>query len=123
MTKARTLAMPAIQLISLPVFRSRSSLGGPKLGEFGPEVGGTAHRPHRWRHGGSAKRPRRHSAHPLITSACPTPLPSPAPAEVYAALWLGALLVASGELPDPLPPPIEDLARVYVERFPPDVKA
>ena len=45
------------------------------------------------------------------------------PAEVYAALWLGALLVAAGELPDPFPPPIEELARAYFERFPPDVEA
>ena len=45
------------------------------------------------------------------------------PAEVYAALWLGALLVAAGELPDPFPPPIEELARRYFEQFPPDAKA
>ncbi len=45
------------------------------------------------------------------------------PPEVYAALWLGALLVAAGELPDPFPPPIEGLARRYFERFPPEVKA
>jgi hypothetical protein len=42
---------------------------------------------------------------------------------VYAALWLGALLVASGELRDPFPPPIEELARRYFEAFPPDAKA
>ena len=39
--------------------------------------------------------------------------PTPGPTEVYAALWLGALLVAAGELPDPFPPPIEELARRY----------
>jgi hypothetical protein len=37
--------------------------------------------------------------------------PDPAAAEVYAALWLGALLVASGQPRNPLPPPIEELAR------------
>jgi len=42
---------------------------------------------------------------------------APGPAEVYAALWLGALLVAAGELPDPFPPAIEELARTYFERF------
>jgi hypothetical protein len=47
----------------------------------------------------------------------------PGPSEIYAALWLGALLIAAGELPDPLPPQIEELARRYFERFPPDVKA
>jgi hypothetical protein len=44
-------------------------------------------------------------------------------AEVYAALWLGALLVAAGELPDPFPPPIEELARRYFELHAPEVKA
>jgi hypothetical protein len=44
-------------------------------------------------------------------------------AEVYAALWLGALLAAAGELPDPFPPPIEELARRYFEAYPPEVKA
>ena len=48
--------------------------------------------------------------------------PNPA-AEVYAAFFFGALLVAAGELPDPFPPPIEELARRYFERFPPEVKA
>jgi hypothetical protein len=42
------------------------------------------------------------------------------PAEVYAALWLGALLVAAGELPDPFPPPIEELARRSFEVYPLD---
>jgi hypothetical protein len=45
------------------------------------------------------------------------------PAEVYAALWLGALLVAAGQLPDPFTPPIEELARGYFEAFPPEAKA
>ena len=49
--------------------------------------------------------------------------PTPGPSEVYAALWLGALLVAAGELPDPFPPAIEELARAYFELFPPEVKA
>jgi hypothetical protein len=49
--------------------------------------------------------------------------PIPGPAEVYAALWFGALLAAAGELPDPLPPQIEELARRYFEACPPDVKA
>jgi len=49
--------------------------------------------------------------------------PGPRSAEVYAALWLGALLAAAGELPDPLPPPIEELARRYFEAYPPEVKA
>jgi hypothetical protein len=48
---------------------------------------------------------------------------SAGPAEVYAALRLGALLVAAGELPDPLPPQIEELARRYFELYPPEVKA
>jgi hypothetical protein len=53
----------------------------------------------------------------------PTPHPTPGPSEVYAALWLGALLAAAGELPDPLPPPIEELARAYFERYAPEAKA
>ncbi len=48
---------------------------------------------------------------------------TPGPSEVYAALWLGALLVAAGELPDPFPAEIEELARRYFEAFPPEVKA
>jgi hypothetical protein len=55
------------------------------------------------------RRPRRHRP--------------PQPAEVYAALWIGALLVASGELADPLPPPFEELAREYFARFAPEAKA
>jgi hypothetical protein len=31
--------------------------------------------------------------------------------------------VATGELRDPFPPPIEELARRYFEAYPPDVKA
>jgi hypothetical protein len=42
---------------------------------------------------------------------------------VYAALWIGALLVASGELRDPFPPEIEELARRYFEAYPPDARA
>jgi hypothetical protein len=55
-----------------------------------------------------------------------TPDPGPTTAgraKVYAALWFGALLVASGELPDPFPPAIEELARDYFERFAPEAKA
>jgi hypothetical protein len=52
----------------------------------------------------------------------PTSTPNPA-AEVYAALWHGALLAAAGELSDPFPPQIEELARRYFERYPPDAKA
>jgi hypothetical protein len=44
-------------------------------------------------------------------------------AEIYAALFLGALLVAAGELPDPFPPALEELSRRYFEVFPPEVKA
>jgi hypothetical protein len=47
----------------------------------------------------------------------------PGPAEVYAALWSGALLVASGELSDPFPPAIEELVRTYIERYAPEAKA
>jgi hypothetical protein len=47
----------------------------------------------------------------------------PGLADVYAALWIGALLVASGELSDPLPAAIEELAREYFERFAPEAKA
>jgi len=40
-----------------------------------------------------------------------------------AALWLGVLLVATGELRDPLPPELENLALRYFEAYPPEVKA
>jgi hypothetical protein len=50
--------------------------------------------------------------------------PVPGPAEVYAALWFGALLAATGAPVDPLPPTLADLARRYFEAFPPpEVKA
>lgn len=49
--------------------------------------------------------------------------PGPGPSEVYAALWLGALMAAAGELPDPFPPPIQELAQRYFEVYPPEVKA
>jgi hypothetical protein len=32
-------------------------------------------------------------------------------------------MVAAGELPGPFPPQIEELARRYFERYPPEVKA
>ena len=59
----------------------------------------------------------------VTTGSMPHRPSHPGPAEVYAALWLGALLAAAGELPDPFPPPMEELARRYFERFPPEVKA
>jgi hypothetical protein len=60
---------------------------------------------------------------PADNLGMPTSQPTPGPAEVYAALWFGALLVAAGELPDPFPPPIEELALRYFEVYPPEVKA
>ena len=45
------------------------------------------------------------------------------PDEVYAAFWLGALLLASGAIRDPFPADLEQLATTYFERFPPTVKA
>lgn len=56
----------------------------------------------------------------VLTSRCRR---TPAPAEVYAALWLGALLVATGELRDPFPPHLEELPLRYFEAFPPHTKA
>ena len=44
-------------------------------------------------------------------------------AEVYAALWIGALLAVTGQILDPLPPQIDDLAQRYFETYPPEVKA
>jgi hypothetical protein len=32
-------------------------------------------------------------------------------------------MVAAGELPNPFPPAIEELARAYFEAYPPEVKA
>jgi hypothetical protein len=43
--------------------------------------------------------------------------------EVYAALWLGALLAATGAPIDPFPSALTDLARRYFERYSPEVKA
>src|SRR5262249_27008275 len=37
--------------------------------------------------------------------------------EVYAAFWYSALLITAAELPDPLLPPIEELARAYFELY------
>lgn len=53
----------------------------------------------------------------------PTTTPTPGPAEVYAALWLGAILRATGAPIDPIPPALADLARRYFEWFPPEAKA
>ena len=36
---------------------------------------------------------------------------------------VGALLIASGELRDPFPPSLQELARRYFEAYPPEVKA
>ncbi|HEU5275126.1 MAG TPA: hypothetical protein VFU97_15805 [Xanthobacteraceae bacterium] len=43
-------------------------------------------------------------------------------AEVYAALWLGALLAATGAPIDPFPPALADLARRYFELYSPEGK-
>jgi hypothetical protein len=60
---------------------------------------------------------------PADNLGMPHPDPAPGPTEVYAALCFGALLAAAGELPDPFPPPIEELARRYFEAYPPEAKA
>jgi hypothetical protein len=49
--------------------------------------------------------------------------PTPGPAEVYAAFWIGSLLAATGQLRDPLPPELLDVARWYFRAFPPRAKA
>lgn len=59
----------------------------------------------------------------LIRVGHPAPVSAPGPAEVYAALWFGALLVAAGELADPLPPTIDELTGEYFERYPAEAKA
>ena len=52
-----------------------------------------------------------------------TTTPIPGPCRGLRRALAGALLAAAGELPDPFPPAIEELARAYFERFPPDAKA
>jgi hypothetical protein len=42
---------------------------------------------------------------------------------VYAALWLGALLIADGAAVDPFPTGIEELAWRYFDAYPPDAMA
>jgi hypothetical protein len=54
----------------------------------------------------------------MLTSDHPHPA-----AEVYAALWLGALLVVTGAPVDPFPAELEEIARRYFEAYPPRVKA
>jgi hypothetical protein len=41
----------------------------------------------------------------------------------YAALWIGALLVAIDALADPFPAEFDQIAAMYFERFPPVAKA
>jgi hypothetical protein len=50
----------------------------------------------------------------------PASHPTPGPAEVYAALWLGSLLIAGGAAIDPLP---AELAGRYFKAYPPHAKA
>jgi hypothetical protein len=40
------------------------------------------------------------------------------PATDCASAVDACFLVAAGALPDPFPPPVEELARAYLERFP-----
>ena len=49
-------------------------------------------------------------------------LPDPSH-DVYAALWLGALLIASGAATEPLPDHLEHLTRRYFALYPPEVEA
>ena len=53
----------------------------------------------------------------------PTTNPTPGPSEVYAALWLGALLVATRRPSRPFPPSLHDLARRYFATHLPRAKA
>jgi len=41
----------------------------------------------------------------------------------YAALWVGALMVAIDALADPFPSEFDQIAAVYFELFPPVAKA
>jgi hypothetical protein len=43
--------------------------------------------------------------------------------DVYGALWIGALLLASGAIQDPFPSELDEVAARYFERFPPTTKA
>jgi len=58
------------------------------------------------------------------TAGMTTPLPTPATApDIYAALWLGALLLASGATIDPFPAELDQLALAYFRRFRPVARA
>jgi hypothetical protein len=43
--------------------------------------------------------------------------------DVYGALWVGALMLASAMIKDPFPPELEEVAVTYFELFPPTAKA
>ena len=43
--------------------------------------------------------------------------------DVYDALWIGALMLASAMIKDPFPPELEEVAVTYFELFPPTTKA
>lgn len=47
----------------------------------------------------------------------------PGPDEVYAVLWIGALMIATRRLRDPLPAELDELAHVYFACFAPAAKA
>lgn len=47
----------------------------------------------------------------------------PAGRQVYAALWLGALLVATDAAVDQFPAELHELARRYFATYPPRAKA
>lgn len=43
--------------------------------------------------------------------------------DFYGALWIGALMLASGSIEDPFPAEFEKVAASYFEMFPPTTKA
>lgn len=45
--------------------------------------------------------------------------PEPAPEDFYAALWLGALMLAGDAAIDPFPDELDELAMQFFERFRP----
>jgi len=57
------------------------------------------------------------------TAGMTTPLPEPAAPDIYAALWLGALLLASGSTMDPFPAELDQLVLEYFLRFRPAARA